>query len=90
MDMQIHVGMKDIEKGVKGMSGFCPVALAIKRRIPGRYVHVGVYNIRIGSVRFRMSGALYRRIRQYDSGLGMRPFRATLPESVDRMLAEEG
>lgn len=81
--MRVYFTRKDIDNGVRGSCGQCPIALAISRKRK-RAVRVQEGCVYIGP-NFKMwhnGQGVYQFIRMFDTGKPVKPFWATFTRSV--------
>jgi hypothetical protein len=82
MIITVHVTQDDIRDGQAGVCRECPVALAIKRALPGIDVHVSYERVSLGGPRRQellcTPDAVQEFIGRFDSALPVEPFGFTL------------
>lgn len=73
--MRIEVTQEDIKKGERHSGISCPIALALKRALPGRHVGVSEETADIGeNARVLLPLEAQDFIDDFDDGLGVDPF----------------
>lgn len=78
--MLINVTQSDIDNGIATEPSMCPLALAIKRAIPGSYVSVGTRDVHIavpgvhGTEVYAMGKGLSHFTEDFDAGKQVSPF----------------
>ena len=74
--MKVKVTQEHINKGLKGSSCYCPIALAIGPNCVVQYSH-----ITIGNKEYRTPQAVFEFLHAFDNGLPVKPFEFELNDS---------
>lgn len=72
--MLIEVTREDIDHGLAGSCGSCPVALAIRRRFPDGWVRVGIRCVYAGGRAYHLPSGAIEFIERFDGGMPVEPF----------------
>jgi hypothetical protein len=78
--MTINVTQSDIQKGSRNNCVMCPIALAIRRAIPGSAVLVGGKRVDINGKNYDLPESARKFIYQFDNDTQVIPFSFTLGE----------
>ena len=80
--MKIEVTQKDIEKGKRNSSRFCPVARAVRRATRKRYIEVTGRTIFIERKELFVPLKVTRFINRFDDSILVHPFSFELPDEA--------
>lgn len=72
--MLIQVTQEHIDNGVRFSALTCPIALACRQALDSDYCSAGLFEIRTDRTSFKTPKEVAAKMRDYDSGLGMKEF----------------